>query len=413
MTYKSSSTFYRLGYSVTWNVVNSPLHFNKSVRLNIVLNAFLKGMLKYFRIKLVKWIGNVEGNYFKLSLVTFDKAYPKYYKFRGKLKPMKFFSWNYLYFKKTSWLLGQLRDYYMKRHFKSRFKLGSGKYWHKFYTSIYFILNKNFKHTRKMFKNETINAEFLGSVRSEFSGILKLNNVLSFSVSKYSRLSQYQLMLKFYFKVCLYLNKWKIRHELNFQKNFFKLSFFVKSPVYLKLPDTVHLKAAEINFFYRLKQLKRKLSSKEIKIYFSVGDFLRWLVKKIWAGIKTVAKYIWYTTVVVVAVVGIVCAAGIDHTAINLIWEALDSGGVIEQMPNLEIPAVDIINEEEVIIKNEPWKLPKFRWLEYKRRGEAMAELMLRRDPFNIRNPVIPYKILKKYANERVNCFGETMWHED
>ncbi len=229
MTYKSSSTFYRLGYSVTWNVVNSPLHFNKSVRLNIVLNTFLKGMLKYFRIKLVKWIGNVEGNYFKLSLVTFDKAYPKYYKFRGKLKPMKFFSWNYLYFKKTSWLLGQLRDYYMKRHFKPRFKLGSGNYWHKFYTSIYFILNKNFKHTRKMFKNGTIDAEFLGGVRSESSGILKLNNVLSFSISKYSRLPQYQFMFKFYFKLYLYLNKWKFDQTLNFQEKKIKFAFFLKS----------------------------------------------------------------------------------------------------------------------------------------------------------------------------------------
>jgi hypothetical protein len=229
MTYKSSSTFYRLGYSVTWNVVNSPLHFNKSVRFNIVLNTFLKGMLKYFRIKLVKWIGNVETNCFKLSLVIFDKTYPKYYKFRGKLKPMKFFSWNYLYFKKTSWLLGQLRDYYMKRRFKFKFKLGSGNYWHKFYTSIYFILNKNFKHARKMFKNGTIDAEFLGGLRSESSSILKLNNVLSFNVSKYSRSPHYQFMFKFYFKLYLYLNKWKFDHTLSFQEKKIKFSFFLKS----------------------------------------------------------------------------------------------------------------------------------------------------------------------------------------
>jgi len=161
MTYHSSAAFYRLGYSITWNVVNSSLHFSKSVRFNIVLNTYLRGMLKYFRIKLVKWIGNMEGNYFKLSLVIFDKSYPKYYKFRGRLKTLKFSNWNYLYFKKTSWTLNLLRDYYTKRRFKPKFKLGSGNYWHKFFRSIYFILNKNFKHTRKLFKNGTIDAEFL------------------------------------------------------------------------------------------------------------------------------------------------------------------------------------------------------------------------------------------------------------
>ncbi len=352
--------FYILGYLVIWTVTSFSLNFKKGVKFNIVFNTFSKGLLKYFRITIAKLIVNILAKYFKFKLLSFKN---------------------------------------------NRFK---------FRAVGYSTLNKNFKHTKKLFKNEAEISNFLVSVKSEsFNSIFKLTIILNFSINKYFLTLCYRLMFKFYFKVCLYLNKWKIRHELNFQKIFFKLSFFVKSPVYLKLPDTVHLKAADINFFYRLKQLKRKLSSKEIKIYFSVGDFLRWLVKKIWAGIKTVAKYIWYTTVVVVAVVGIVCAAGIDHTAINLIWEALDSGGVIEQIPNLEISAVDIINEEELIVKNEPWKLPKFRWLEYKRRGEATAELMLRRDPFNIRNPVIPYKILKKYANERVNCFGETMWHED
>ena len=228
MTYSSSSTFYRLGYSVTWNVVNSPLHFSKSVRLNIVLNTFLKGMLKYFRIKLVKWIGNMEGNYFKLSLIIFDKTYPKYYKFRGKLKPMKFFLWNYNYFKKTSWSLGMLRDYYTKRHYKPKFKLGSGNYWHKFFTSIYFILSKNFKHSRKTFKNGTIDAEFLGGIRSESSNVVKLNNMLSFSMNKYSRLPQYQFMFKFYFKLYLYLNKWK-HDNLSFHEKKFKLFFFLKT----------------------------------------------------------------------------------------------------------------------------------------------------------------------------------------
>ena len=228
MTYQASSTFYRLGYSVTWNVVNSPLHFSRSVRLNIVLNTFLKGMLKYFRIKLVKWVGNMEGNYFKLSLIIFDKTYPKYYKFRGKLKSLKYSSWNYLYFKKASWTLGQLHDYYTKKRYKPKFKLGSGNYWHKFYTSIYFILNKNFKHSRKSFKNGTIDAEFLCETRSDFSSILKLNNSLTFNVNKFSKLPHYQFMFKFYFKLYLYLNKWKFDYTLGLKKKNFKKFFFLK-----------------------------------------------------------------------------------------------------------------------------------------------------------------------------------------
>ena len=137
--------------------------------------------------------------------------------FAVKLKSLKFSSWNYLYFKKTSWILGQLKDYYTKKRYKPKFKLGSGNYWHKFYTSIYFILNKNFKHSRKTFKNGTIDAEFLCETRSETSSILKLNNVLNFDANKFSRLPHYQFMFKFYFKLYLYLNKWKFDYTLGFQ----------------------------------------------------------------------------------------------------------------------------------------------------------------------------------------------------
>jgi hypothetical protein len=253
MTYKASSTFYRLGYSITWNIVNSPLHFSRSVRLNIVLNTFLKGMLKYFRIKLVKWIGNMEGNYFKLSLIIFDKSYPKYYKFRGRLKSLKFSSWNYLYFKKTSWVLGQLKDYYTKKHYKPKFKLGSGNYWHKFYKSIYFILNKNFKHSRKTFKNGTIDAEFLCEPRSDNSGIVKLNNLLYFNVNKFSKLPHYQFMFKFYFKLYLYLKKWKFDYSLSFYEKKFKFFFLLKLLV--------------LNFF--LKKSLRVIKNKPLRRFHS------------------------------------------------------------------------------------------------------------------------------------------------
>src|SRR5271156_4592732 len=50
MTHSISPATYRLGYSISWNVISSPLFFNLNVRLNIVLNTFLRGMLKYFRI---------------------------------------------------------------------------------------------------------------------------------------------------------------------------------------------------------------------------------------------------------------------------------------------------------------------------------------------------------------------------
>jgi len=148
MIYYLSVTNYKLGYSISWRVVNSHLHFSKSVRLNIVINTYLRGMLKYFRSKLVKWIGNVEWNYFKLSLVISSKSHPKHYKFIGRSKILKFIKRNYLYSEEVSLVL---RDLYTKHHFRPKFK---------FFRSVYFILKKLFRYIKNLFKNYVINTKF-------------------------------------------------------------------------------------------------------------------------------------------------------------------------------------------------------------------------------------------------------------
>ena len=227
MTYSISPATYRLGYSVSWNSINSSLFFSRSVRLNIVLNTFLKGLLKYFRIKLVKWVSHSESNYYKLVLVVLDTTYPEFYKIRFKSKRLKFFAWNYLYYNKVTWKVVQLRDFYTVKEYKPKARLGSGKFWHKFYKSLFFSLGKKFLHSRKLVKNGNIDFEF-NNWRNEDSTILKLYIFGAFNKIKFGWDPKYQFAFRFYFKLYLYLKKWIVIKTNKLSDKTVKLNFFIK-----------------------------------------------------------------------------------------------------------------------------------------------------------------------------------------
>ena len=65
MTYKVSPSTYRLGYSISWSAINSPIFFYKGLRLNIFLNTYIKGFFKMQAFRLVRWFFNVETVYIK------------------------------------------------------------------------------------------------------------------------------------------------------------------------------------------------------------------------------------------------------------------------------------------------------------------------------------------------------------
>jgi hypothetical protein len=62
--------------------------------------------------------------------------------------------------------------------------LGSGKFWHKFYKSLFFSLGKKFLHSRKLVKNANIDFEF-NNWRAEDSTILKLYIFSAFNKTKF------------------------------------------------------------------------------------------------------------------------------------------------------------------------------------------------------------------------------------
>jgi hypothetical protein len=248
----------------------------------------------------------------------------------------------------------------------------------------------------------------------------------------------------------------KLNVILNFQENFFKFSFFVKQPtIYLTLQDTTCLKVINTSVFCWFKKLKYKLRNSKVKFFFGSGGFFHRLsekfwkaVDKIWEIIKIIAKYVWYTAVytavVTAAVVVIVIKIRydnrvIDNSFLELFWEEIKFENFKEltpnpETPNPETPDSETLNPEtpdsetlnpetpdsetlnpetpdsetpyvKLPVSNDPRLFPRYRW-PYKRRGEIMAEVMLRRPPYNIQNPVIPYKILKKYADQYVDPWG-------
>lgn len=103
MTYLVSASAFRLGFSISWSVINSPLYFDKGYRLSIMLNCYLRGLLKMFRIKLVKWFFNVEARNIRLVVIILYKTNYYYNKIRYRKKKFKFSYWNKIYFDRDTW----------------------------------------------------------------------------------------------------------------------------------------------------------------------------------------------------------------------------------------------------------------------------------------------------------------------
>jgi len=111
-----SASKFRLGFSTTWNIVNSPLYFFNAFRLNLILNTYIFCILKFFRIRLVKWFLNVEARYVKLGIITFSSSkgnFSRIRKRKGKRKRRwSFFPvWNYTYIDQATRFTKKLYKY--------------------------------------------------------------------------------------------------------------------------------------------------------------------------------------------------------------------------------------------------------------------------------------------------------------
>jgi len=78
--HRVAASKFRLGHSTTWNIINSPLYFFVAFRLNIILNSYVRCMLKFFRIRLVKWFLNIEAHYIKIGLIVFSSSKGSFFK---------------------------------------------------------------------------------------------------------------------------------------------------------------------------------------------------------------------------------------------------------------------------------------------------------------------------------------------
>jgi len=103
--HKVSASKVRLGVSVGWLSLNSPLYFFKVFRLNIILNSYLRGFLKFFRIRLVKWFMHVEARFLKIGLITFNISRNNNLKKIKRWKRVFPAIWNYTYIDKITLFL--------------------------------------------------------------------------------------------------------------------------------------------------------------------------------------------------------------------------------------------------------------------------------------------------------------------
>lgn len=164
MTYKTSENRLNLGYSIEWsNIILFNFYFLKQIRLNIFLNTFLLGYLRYFRIKLVKWSGNVSRIGLKLKVISF---------YWSKLKKKRaytylLFKWNKHYFDKKVFFVVNKRsiiplkilpDYWaVAKKNRNHFWLGSGFLFHKLLKTNFFFTGRNsifINKRRKKFKKK-------------------------------------------------------------------------------------------------------------------------------------------------------------------------------------------------------------------------------------------------------------------
>jgi len=114
--HRVAASKFRLGHSTTWNIINSPLYFFVAFRLNIILNSYVRCMLKFFRIRLVKWFLNIEAHYIKIGLIVFSSSKGSFSRIRKiKIKKKRthpiFPIWNYTYIDQATYVTKLLAKY--------------------------------------------------------------------------------------------------------------------------------------------------------------------------------------------------------------------------------------------------------------------------------------------------------------
>ena len=256
MTYLVSATAFRLGSSISWSVINSPFYFDKGYRLSIMLNCYLRGLLKMFRIKLVKWFFNIEAYNIRLVIMVLYKTNYYYHKVRYKRKRFKFSYWNKLYFNRDTWYIKHLKNYYSSAIYLQKVNLGSGRLWHKHFKTIFFKLGKNKGlHKVKVYKVRRKIVEELCFNRT-FDLILK-KNVQRFRVKKIANFPTLQIMHRFYYKLLNILLK-----RLNAYGNFYlrSSSLFIFKINFLKIIFYLNYYIKKLNTFKSSYYVKRLFS---------------------------------------------------------------------------------------------------------------------------------------------------------
>jgi hypothetical protein len=204
----------------------SPKNYNKKFRICVILNVLLKGFLKLHRIKLIKWYIYFNPNN-KVSLFILVMMKTQKGDFTKKFKKPKrvYAYWNYTYFHNITNTLKKLPDFHTFRELKRRVQLGSGRFWHKIFWSIFFNLGNNSDHLVKFFK-KTRKVEDVLSNRT-FDLILKQKNM---NLTKKKLVSFPFIQFKFiwFFKILNLFNLFKSNINLRLvDYSFFQRLLFI------------------------------------------------------------------------------------------------------------------------------------------------------------------------------------------
>ncbi len=243
--HKISASKFRLGHSVTWNLVNSPLYFFIAFRLNLILNTYIRCILKFFRIRLVKWFINIEVNYIKLGLIVFSTSKGSFSKIiRQRVKRNRRYSvfpvWNYTYIDQATRYTKLLYKYCARKEHNRKVKWTLWVYDNapkkrKAFPAIFYYLGKRrSKLKRKKTKWKRSLENVITSRRD--SDLVKKRNYFR-SIKKFAQFPALQLQHFLNFKLSLMLLKFS-KNLMSTNKKFsFKiriLSFIIYLNLFIK-----------------------------------------------------------------------------------------------------------------------------------------------------------------------------------
>ena len=298
--HKIAASKFRLGHSVTWNLVNSPLYFFIAFRLNLILNTYIRCILKFFRIRLVKWFINIEVHYIKLGLVVFSISKGSFSKIRKQKvkKSTKVINFScmklYIYWSSNSYTK-LLHKYCARREHDRKVKWTLWVYNNapkkrKAFPAIFYYLGKRrSKLKRKKTKWKMSLENIITSERD--SDLIKKRHYFK-SIKKFAHFPPLQMQYFLNFKISLLLLKFsKNLLAINSRKFSFKvkiLNFIIYLNLFIKnFTSTKKNKAILrlINSFLsknlRYKKVGRGLSKKfkypKCKLFFDYFSYIKGL----------------------------------------------------------------------------------------------------------------------------------------